>query len=148
MADYLHFSLRFNYDKPEHRKIIDALENIDRTQHSSKTQFIISALEHYVDWISLDDKTKWALEREKRCVGDVVTKEELEGTLAQLKAEVYEKILQCISSGGALVKKDSSAVEVQAELQKEKEDSIADNLTGNLSQYAGIMDSVISWSED
>jgi hypothetical protein len=148
MADYLHFSLRFNYDKPEHRKIIDALENLDRTQYSSKTHFIICALEHYTDWISLDDETKWALEREKRGRRDVVTKEELDSTLARLKAEVYEKILQCISSSGLSVKKDSSAVEVQPLLQNDEDDAMTDNLAGDLSQYAGIMDSVMSWSEE
>jgi hypothetical protein len=140
MADRVHFSLRFNYDKPEHRRVIEALEDIDRTKYTSKTHFIICALEHYIGYLSQDGESG---ESKKR--GDVVTHRELEKALdtakAEIKSEVYEKLLHCISLGGAQVQP------VRARDDKDQVETSGD-LADELSKYAGIMDSVMSWSED
>ena len=153
MADYHHFSLRFSYDKPEHRKVIDALEEIDRTQYSSKTHFIICAIEHYIEWISLDDNERWKLIREKQGEGDYITKSELEAELenagAKLKVELYEKMMQ-LMSGNAQMTRVSMVGGDNTESSNHSENSSASSgsLAGDLSQYAGVMESVLSWSED
>lgn len=153
MADYHHFSLRFSYDKPEHRKVIDALEEIDRTQYSSKTHFIICAIEHYIKWLSLDDNERWELVRQKKGDGDYVTKKEFEEVYealkASIKADVYEKMIQYMSGGvrPGTAKQNDERHTASSGYNEDTPDS-SGNLVGDLSQYAGVMESVLSWSED
>ena len=153
MADYHHFSLRFSYDKPEHRKIIDALEDIDKTQYSSKTHFIICAIEHYIKWISLDDSERWQLVREKKGEGDYMTREEFESELenynAKIKAEMYETMIQFMSGSVQKIPSDMAGnTKASNSNHKDNRSNVSDNLTSDLSQYAGVMESVLSWSED
>ena len=153
MADYHHFSLRFSYDKPEHRKVIDALEEIDRTQYSSKTHFIICAIEHYIKWLSLDDNERWELVRQKKGDGDYVTKKELEEVYevlkASIKADVYEKMIQYMSGGACSgTTNQNGEKNMPSSGYNEGAQDSSGNLAGDLSQYAGVMESVLSWSED
>ena len=151
MADCLHFSLRFNYEKSEHRKVIDALEDIDKTKYASKTHFIICALEHYIDWIALDDTTRWSIEKERENM-NAVSKKELEDAIeslkASIKADLYEKMFQYMS-GSVQV---GNVKQVNEDLYGPKDQNKADkspaDIAEDLSQYSGVMESVLSWSED
>ena len=55
MADYKTFTLRLNYDDPEHDKIIAAFDGLDKSRFSTKTKFIICALNHYIDYLNMTD---------------------------------------------------------------------------------------------
>lgn len=152
MGDCLHFSLRFNYDDPKHRKIINTLDGLDKREYSSKTKFIISALDQYIDWLKLEEAGKKVMDSQRLKLGEVVTWGELDEVLkslkAELKAEMYEKFFQFSGESRSPIQQpmiESSNVETQAggEIAEDTTD-----ITDDLSKYAGIMESVLSWSED
>jgi hypothetical protein len=136
VADYMKFSLRLDYDNPEHDKIITALENLDKKRHKTKTQFVVTALKYYIDYLNISGAEELLKDRINNLEQFVVTRREFEDQIsiirAELKAELYEDIVSMVEKTGAVNKKDSN-------------DSDTEN---DLSQYAGIMDSVMSWSED
>jgi hypothetical protein len=136
LADYMKFSLRLDYDNPDHDKIITALENLDKKQHKTKTQFVVNALKYYIDYLNISGAEELLKERIHNLEQFVVTRREFEDQIsiirAELKAELYEDIVSMVEKTGSLSTKSSS-------------DSNAEN---DLSKYAGIMDSVMSWSED
>ena len=85
-------------------------------------------------------------------LGEVVTWGELDETLkslkAELKVEMYENFFQYSGEPRSPVQQpmiESSNVETQAEGEIAEDTT---DITDDLSKYAGIMDSVISWSED
>jgi hypothetical protein len=136
VADYMKFSLRLDYDNPDHDKIITALENLDKKRHKTKTQFVVTALKYYIDYLNISGAEELLKERIHNLEQFVVTRREFEDQIsiirAELKAELYEDIVSMVEKTGSLSTKSSS-------------DSNAEN---DLSKYAGIMDSVMSWSED
>ena len=153
MGDCLHFSLRFNYDNPKHRKIIDILDGLDKREYASKTSFIITALEQYIDWIALEEAGKKVRESHRLKLGEVVTWVELDETLkslkAELKSEMYEQFFQYISRSQTQIKQQMVESITNAEAypeQKATEDST--DIADDLSKYEGVMESVLSWSED
>ena len=152
MGDCLHFSLRFNYDNPRHRRIINTLDGLDKREYSSKTEFIITALEQYIHWLKLEEAGKKVMDSKRLKLGEVVTWGELDETLkslkAELKVEMYENFFQYSGEPRSPVQQpmiESSNVETQAEGEIAEDTT---DITDDLSKYAGIMDSVISWSED
>jgi hypothetical protein len=140
------FSLRLDYDNPEHDKIITALENLDKKQHKTKTQFIINALTHYIDYQNLVDGEELIKARMSNLEELVVTRREFENQIsiirAELKAELYEDIVSMVGKVGAVNAGDIGGSDAKFNGQEES------SLDTDLSKYAGIMDSVMSWSEE
>jgi hypothetical protein len=144
VADYKKFSLRLDYDNPEHDKIITALDNLDKKRYRSKTQFIISAVNHYIDFLNIADGEELLKERRSRLEEVFVTRKEFENQIsivrAEIKAELYENMVSMSGRIGEVKKRDTDSSAAEFEV---KEESCPD-----LSQFSGIMDSVMSWSED
>lgn len=153
MGDCLHFSLRFNYDNPKHRKIIDALEGLDKREYASKTSFIITALDQYIDWLALEEAGKKVREGQRLKLGQVVTWGELDETLkslkAELKAEMYEKFFQYSSESRSPAKQPLVGNHADNKLREGQESAEASSdITDDLSKYSGVMDTILSWSGD
>ncbi len=153
MGDCLHFSLRFNYDNPKHRKIMDVLDGLDKRQYASKTNFIITALEQYIEWLDLEEAGKKVRDSQRLKLGEVVTWSELNEAInslkTELKAEMYEKFFQYNSV--ASYKVPPSPAEnnkaVTPDKDNKSEESSSD-IADDLSKYSGVMDTILSWSED
>jgi hypothetical protein len=146
VADYMKFSLRLDYDNPDHDKIITALDNLDKKRHKTKTQFIINALTHYIDYLNLADGEELIKERMSNLEGFLVTRKEFENQIAiiraELKAELYKDMVSMAGVVGSVKPGDTEDSDGEFNVQEE---SCLDN---DLSKYAGIMDSVMSWSEE
>jgi hypothetical protein len=144
VADYKKFSLRLDYDNPEHDKIITALDNLDKKRYRSKTQFIISAVNHYIDFLNIADGEELLKERRSRLEEVFVTRKEFENQIsivrAEIKAELYENMVSMSGRIGEVKKRDTDSSVAEFEVKKES--------CPDLSQFSGIMDSVMSWSED
>jgi hypothetical protein len=140
------FSLRLDYDNPEHDKIITALDNLDKKRHKTKTHFVIKALTHYIDYLNLADGEELLKARMSNLEEFVVTRKEFENQIsvirAELKAELYEDIVSMVGKVGAVNAGDIGGSDAEFNGQEES------SLDTDLSKYAGIMDSVMSWSEE
>lgn len=153
MGDCLHFSLRFNYDNPKHRKIIDVLDGLDKREYASKTSFIITALEQYIDWLALEEAGKKVREGQRLKLSQVVTWGELDETLkslkTELKAEMYEKFFQYNSESQSPVKQPLVGSNTDSKSHEEKESAEgSSDISDDLSKYSGVMDTILSWSGD
>lgn len=147
MADYKKFSLRLDYDNPEHDKIITAIENVDKRKFKNKTQFIICALKHYVDFLNVSDGEQLLKERMQNLNQILITRREFEDKISiikgEIKSELYEDMISLLKRTGSndlgmLVSADNNTKEQNVESALSEDD---------LSKYEGIMDSVMSWSE-
>jgi hypothetical protein len=140
------FSLRLDYDNPEHDKIITELDNLDKKRHKTKTRFVINALTHYIDYLNLVDGEELLKARMSNLEEFVVTRKEFESQIsvirAELKAELYEDIVSMVGKVGAVNAVGNGGSDAVFNGQEES------SLDTDLSKYAGIMDSVMSWSEE
>ena len=98
MADYKTFTLRLNYDDPEHDKIIAAFDGLDKSRFSTKTKFIICALNHYIDYLNMSDAEELFKDRLRRIEDLFVMRKEFESQISVLKAEIKAELYADIVS--------------------------------------------------
>ena len=101
----------------------------------------------------MEEAGKKVRESHRLKLGEVVTWVELDETLkslkAELKSEMYEQFFQYISRSQTQIKQQMVESITNAEAypeQKATEDST--DIADDLSKYEGVMESVLSWSED
>lgn len=152
MADYMHFSLRLNRDVPEHNKIIKFLDEMDPGRYKSKTSFLADALFFYIQCIEDGSLEKLKDRKFRERNTDYVTRDELDSRLEGLSDSIEKKIYKEIISAFAKAPISVSLHETQ---NMENKDSLeetgretAATLEDDLGQYAGVMDSIMSWSSD
>lgn len=138
MADYMHFSLRLNRDLPEHRRIIKFLDEMDTSKYKSKTSFLVDAIAFYIDCIEDGSLEKLKDVRFRQFSNEYVTKDEFEERMRNLSSDIENKIYREILS--AYIGKTV----VAPHEEQVKEESMEEDL----SQYAEVMDNVMSWSGD
>jgi hypothetical protein len=152
MGDFMHFSLRLNRNTPKHRKIIQFLDEMDVKKYKSKTNFLADAVLFYIECI--EDGTLEAV-RDKNFRGfsqEYVTRTELNERLGSIIDTIEKKIYKEILA--TYINSPVKTAPVQYEPEERESVSGGEGIGGketladNLSQYAGIMDSVMSWSED
>ena len=152
MADYMHFSLRLNRELPEHYKIIKFLDEMDPKKYKSKTKFLADALYFYIQCIENGSLEKLKNPHFWENSAEFVTRGEFDSRLEGLSDSIEKKIYKEIMSLYVTIPAQASMPEISKE---EYEDSPVQNdggaettLEDNLGQYAGVMDSIMSWSSD
>ena len=98
MADYKTFTLRLNYDDPEHDKIISTFDGLDKSRFSTKTKFIICALNHYIDYLKMTDAEELFKDRLRRIEDLFVMRKEFESQISILKAELKAELYADVST--------------------------------------------------
>ena len=150
MGDYVHFSVRMNRENPKHRKIIKFLDEMDLKKYKSKINFLVEAMSFYIECIEDGSLENVKDKNFRQFSKDYVTRDEfnerLNGLSAVLEKKIYKELLSSyirqpeqISAGESTGDKDSASPDDFGEKE---------SLAENLSRYAGVMDSVMSWSDD
>jgi hypothetical protein len=151
MGDFMHFSLRLNRNTPKHRKIIQFLDEMDVKKYKSKTNFLADAVLFYIECIedgtleTVRDKNFRQFSQEYVTRGEF--NKRLESMSDSIEKRIYKEILATYINSPV----KTAPVQHESERQEpvsETEDNGEETLAESLSQYAGIMDSVMSWSEE
>jgi hypothetical protein len=151
MGDFMHFSLRLNRNTPKHRKIIQFLDEMDVKKYKSKTNFLADAVLFYIECIedgtleTVRDKNFRQFSQEYVTRGEF--NKRLESMSDSIEKRIYKEILATYINSPV----KTAPVQHESERQEpvsETEDNGGETLAESLSQYAGIMDSVMSWSEE
>lgn len=152
MADYMHFSLRLNRELPEHYKIIKFLDEMDPKKYKSKTKFLADALYFYIQCIENGSLEKLKNPHFWESSAEFVTRGEFDSRLEGLSDSIEKKIYKEIMSLYVTIPAQASMPEISKEEYKDspvQNDGGAETtLEDNLGQYAGVMDSIMSWSSD
>ena len=152
MADYMHFSLRLNRELPEHYKIIKFLDEMDPKKYKSKTKFLADALYFYIQCIENGSLEKLKNPHFWESSSEFVTRGEFDSWLEGLSDSIEKKIYKEIMSLYVTMPAQASMSEISKEEYKDspvQNDGGAETtLEDNLGQYAGVMDSIMSWSSD
>lgn len=152
MADYMHFSLRLNRELPEHYKIIKFLDEMDPKKYKSKTKFLADALYFYIQCIENGSLEKLKNPHFWENSAEFVTRGEFDSRLEGLSDSIEKKIYKEIMSLYVTMPAQASMSEISKEEYKDspvQNDGGAETtLEDNLGQYAGVMDSIMSWSSD
>lgn len=88
---YEQFCLRFSMDNRQHTKLYRVMENLDPEIYKSKNQFIMNALEHYVDGCGEDNLT---LKGRKKTEVEYLSKEEFLKERQKIKDEIRIELYQ------------------------------------------------------
>lgn len=80
-------TLRLNMEEPKQAEIYQILTNLDKYIYKSQNQFLVDALEFYIEHSGKDTLTQQEQAEEKR----YVTSEELEQTKKELREELLEE---------------------------------------------------------
>lgn len=152
MADYMHFSLRLNRELPDHYKIIKFLDEMDPKKYKSKTKFLADALYFYIQCIENGSLEKLKNPHFWENSAEFVTRGEFDSRLEGLSDSIEKKIYKEIMSLYVTIPAQASMPEISKEEYKDspvQNDGGAETtLEDNLGQYAGVMDSIMSWSSD
>ena len=152
MADYMHFSLRLNRELPEHYKIIKFLDEMDPKKYKSKTKFLADALYFYIQCIENGSLEKLKNPYFWENSAEFVTRGEFDSRLEGLSDSIEKKIYKEIMSLYVTIPAQASMPEISKEEYKDSpvqnDGGTETTLGDNLGQYAGVMDSIMSWSSD
>ncbi len=144
-TDLVRVPVRFNLKNPEHAKILQILNDLNKTYHTSKSAFIIEAIEYYIKKSPEDSITNAG-----KAAADARAREFVTGAEVDEKIEMYDKTLKSwlfdwqnsISQG---VTRSSPAI-LPLSFQA-GEDKSPDNEV-DLTKYPDIMQDINAWSED
>ena len=146
----MHISVRLNRENLKHKKIIKFLDEMDLKKYKSKINFLVEAMSFYIECIE-DGSIENVRDRNFRQFSkDYVTREEFNERLNSLSDALEKKIYKEILSSYLR----QPVVSSLGEKLESKADTSLDNpvveesLAENLSRYSGVMDSVLSWSDD
>lgn len=149
MGDGMHFSLRLSRDNPEHRKVIQFLDEMDVKKYKSKTNFIAQAVSFYIECIEDGSLEKLKDKNFRKFSMDYVSREELNEKLKNIsdtiEKKVYKEIISVVMGSTTRVVQEAVPVRQEPDATEESNDN---TLVQDLSKYSGVMDSVLSWSED
>lgn len=145
----MHFSLRLSRDNPEHQKVIQFLDEMDVKKYKSKTNFIAQAIFFYIECIEDGSLEKLKDKNFRQFSMDYVSREELNEKLKNIsdtiEKKVYKEILSVVMGNTTRVIQENIPAKQESDVA---EDSDETTLAEDLSKYSGVMDSVLSWSED
>ncbi len=119
-------SVRMNMDNPQHVKVNEILCNIDKDVYKSKNQFVIDAIEFYVDHYGKETFTKSEEgNRQYICMEDLekIKAEITEAVLTESRREVIRILGTAISGRGAyqtVAQPDIVSVEEEKELEDDE----------------------------
>ena len=152
MADYLNFTLRLNRKLPKHYKIIKFLDEMDPKKYKSKNSFLVDALNFYIQCIEDGLMEKLKDRHFLESSAEFITRGEFDSRLEGLSDSIEKKIYKEIMSVyvNAPVQGLPSAVPVEENKESlNNQDTVTETtLEDDLGKYAGIMDSIMSWSSD
>lgn len=153
MADYMHFSLRLNRDVPEQNKIIKFLDEMDPSKYKSKTSFMADAVFFYIQCIEDGSLEKLKDRKFRERTTDYVTRDEfdkrLEGLSDLIEKKIYKEIISaCIKAPVPIAMPEVKNDEYQNSINHGVAAKSEEKLEDNLGQYAGVMESIMSWSSD
>ena len=149
MGDGIHFSLRLSRDNPEHRKVIQFLDEMDVKKYKSKTNFIAQAMVFYIECIEDGSLEKLKDKNFRQFSMDYVSREELNEKLKNIsdtiEKKVYKEILSAVMGSTTRVVQENIPANQEPDVAEDGDET---TLAENLSKYSGVMESVLSWSED
>lgn len=146
----MHFSLRLNRDVPNHNKIIKFFDEMDLSKYKSKTSFLTDAVSFYIECIEDGTLERIKDKKFRRYSQEYVTRDEFNERIDNLADSIENKVFKEILStylGGV----PSGTVQLQKteELPESEEDTDSgESLAESLTKYSGVMESVLSWSDD
>lgn len=131
MEHIVRHTCRFNVKKPQHKRINEVLANLNSDVCKSKSQFMIDAIEYYIDNFG-----KEAFVTVKKSQIDYVTREELdrleERIIREAVTAAKDEMLR-ISLGAKEDKVSQTYVaEPPKELSRQEEEIIDDEIISNL----------------
>ena len=150
MGDYAHISVRLNRENPKHKKVIKFLDEMDLKKYKSKINFLVEAMSFYIECIE-DGSLENVRDRNFRQFSkDFVTRDEfnerLNGITDALEKKIYKELLS------SYIKPQEQVTAVKSRGSEEMITPVIpagdESLAENLSRYSGVMDSVMSWSDD
>lgn len=149
-----HVTVRLSYNSPEHMKIMGILDDLNLAVHKSKNQFIINAINYYVDMLENGDLTNTAAQEAGKV--HYVTDHDLEKELSKMKnavrTEIYEDVIRLFGCN-LLASKVDMPEPVKA-VENERIDTVVQkeiplgDVSDALSQFDNVMQHVIDWSDD
>ena len=146
----MHFSVRLNRENPKHGKILKFLDEMDLKKYKSKISFLVEAMLFYIECIE-DGSLENVKDRNFRKFSkDFVTRDEFNEKFNSLSDVLEKKIYKEILSSYL---RHTAAPSLEENVENKAESSldgcaIEESLAENLSRYQGVMDSVMSWSDD
>ncbi len=150
MGDYVHISVRLNRENAKHKKIIKFLDEMDLKKYKSKINFLVEAMSFYIECIE-DGSLENVRDRNFRQYSrDFVTRDEfnerLNGITDALEKKIYKEFLS------SYIKPQEQVTAVESRSNEKNITPVIpagdESLAENLSRYSGVMDSVMSWSDD
>lgn len=109
-------TLRLNLSNERHCKIQKILSDLDKDIHKSTNQFIINAMEFYIDSFENDDIIKSPIQKQQ---AEYLTKSELTEIRREIKDDVKDEMIRLLGSfvaGSSIVRvQESSRDNIQAD---------------------------------
>lgn len=146
----MHISVRLNRENAKHKKIIKFLDEMDLKKYKSKINFLVEAMSFYIECIE-DGSLENVRDRNFRQYSrDFVTRDEfnerLNGITDALEKKIYKEFLS------SYIKPQEQVTAVESRSNEKNITPVIpagdESLAENLSRYSGVMDSVMSWSDD
>lgn len=131
MANMIFNSYRLNIDNPQHARVNEILNNLDKNVCGSKNQFVIDAIEFYVENFG---KEKFIQQENKPCeyvkVEDIekIKEELIEVAMTEARREVIRELGIAVSGR---VTVDSSILETSVKPPDEEDDEVMSGLAAS-----------------
>lgn len=148
---YEQFCLRFSMDNRQHTKLYRVMENLDPEIYKSKNQFIMNALEHYVDGCGEDNLT---IKGRKKSEVEYLSKEEFledrQKIKDEIRIELYQELIVYLanSSMAGAMRQVAGAINPVAENTLSdvgRTEQEADSTEG-ISNVSEVIEDVMKWS--
>lgn len=143
------FCLRFSMDNPRHVKVYQILENLNLKIYKSKTQFIINAIEAYIE-----EKDEETLTRKKKKRKDeFMTREQFQQEREQMKSEIrtelYQELISYLANSamsGAIRQMPVNNQQITKEEPRQQEVITHDDKVKQLGEIDSVMSEAMKWS--
>ena len=123
--DIVRFSLRLNLKNEQHAKIYRVLSALDKNIHKSENQFIVKAIDFYIQSFE-DDAIVDGLRREQK--PGYLTSNDLEGMRREIESDLKDELIRLLGSaltGNQAARTQRNMEESIQKIETEESDSVA-----------------------
>lgn len=142
------FCLRFSMDNPRHVKVYQILENLNLKIYKSKTQFIINAIEAYIE-----EKDEDTLTKKKKRKDEFMTREQFQQEREQMKSEIrtelYQELISYLANSamsGAIRQMSVNNQQIITEESRQQEVITHEDKVKQLGEIESVMSEAMKWS--
>lgn len=119
-GDIVRFSLRLNLKNEQHSKIYKVLAALDKDVHKSENQFIIKAIEFYIQ--SFEDEDFMDKQKQKKRA-NYVTVDELADIRREMESGLKDELIRLLGSaimGNPVARGQENTIEVKQRAETEE----------------------------